>query len=59
MSYILQHVSKSYCPNCNKKVKLLCPKDTLEIRNLPAFYICFDCNLVDEIGVGEVKYTSE
>lgn len=59
MRYIIQDVTKSHCPNCNKTVKLLCLNDASEMHNSPAFYICFDCNFVGEIGVGRVEQASK
>lgn len=51
--YILQKVEKSYCPKCHHLVYLLCDGDFK--KGKPAFYICFDCKYIGEVGVGAVK----
>lgn len=56
MSYIIQDVLQSYCPDCGKNVKLLCSENITEEQK-PAFYICFGCQFVGEVGVGKVKHT--
>jgi hypothetical protein len=50
--YILQNLSGSICPYCKKYVYLLIGEN-IEKRK-PAFYICFDCETVFEVGVGPV-----
>jgi len=51
--YIIQLTNKSYCPRCNQNVHLLIHGGVQEVQK-PMFYICFKCEKVYEIGVGEV-----
>ncbi|WP_157052520.1 hypothetical protein [Ornithinibacillus contaminans] len=53
--YIIQNTEKSFCPKCNKTVQIMFS----EKPKSPAFYICFDCKFVGQIGVGEIRYTLE
>lgn len=50
-NYIIQLTQSSCCPNCNNLVHLLCDKDG---REGPAFYICWNCRFIGEIGKGPV-----
>jgi predicted RNA-binding Zn-ribbon protein involved in translation (DUF1610 family) len=51
-NYILEKQAKSFCPQCNKPVWLLMHK--AEVTQLPAFYICFGCEWLGQVGVGRV-----
>jgi len=51
--YLLQADEKSFCPVCRKPVCLLCRRDG-RTRGWPWFYICFGCQLVAQVGEGEV-----
>lgn len=50
----------TYCPFCNQMAWLLCP-DILEAgsKNLPAFYICWNCKHIAQVGVGTVEEKEE
>lgn len=50
--YVIQKTDKSTCPLCGNKVRLLCDENMR--KGKPAFYICFKCEFVGEIGVGDV-----
>ena len=52
--YVLQHAEKSICPKCQKYLELLC-HEWAGPRRERAFYICFDCRVVYEVGKGEVR----
>lgn len=49
--YILSKTPKTHCLRCLKPVYMLAPEDV----SSPAFYICFDCEFVGQIGVGEIE----
>jgi hypothetical protein len=52
--YVLQRAEITYCPECNNQnVHMLCPEDYGKGDN--AFYICFRCGYVGQIGVGKVR----
>lgn len=51
-NYILQETEKSFCPECNSKVKILCDKD--DMISKPSFYFCGRCPYISEIGKGPV-----
>jgi hypothetical protein len=48
--YHLVECDKSFCPTCGEKAMLLC-SDLVT----PAFYICWNCRMVAEVGVGPIK----
>lgn len=48
--YELLNTEKSCCPWCNKPVDLLRNNDTTS----PAFFICFPCRFVAQVGVGPI-----
>ena len=52
--YVIEEVQSTRCPRCNDNVKILM-EDSISSRTLPAFYICFPCEYVGQIGVGEVR----
>jgi predicted RNA-binding Zn-ribbon protein involved in translation (DUF1610 family) len=54
--YVLQKTEKSFCPGCGKPVYLLCQDD---VKFHPAFYICFDCTFVGQVGIGKVNVVSD
>ena len=49
--YILQPTEKSFCPKCHANVWMLCEENFEGV----AFYICFDCKYIGEVGKGPVK----
>jgi len=51
--YALAPTTKSYCPECHKTVHLLC-LDNGTPTDKPAFFICFGCTWVGEVGKGPV-----
>jgi hypothetical protein len=51
-NYIVQLTQSSYCPHCNERVSLLSDKDG---KKFPAFYICWNCEHISEIGKGPVQ----
>jgi len=51
--YMRIKTEKSFCPHCSRNVELLCS----DAKNSPMFYICWDCKLIAEVGIGEVKIT--
>ena len=55
--YVLQQATSSSCKYCHGYVFLLIEKDPNEIERMyaPAFYICFHCEKVFQVGVGEVE----
>lgn len=55
-AYTLTPASKTRCPGGHTNVHLLAHKDMDPGR--PAFYICFDCRFVGEVGVGPVSQPS-
>lgn len=55
MAYTLlppEMVEKSHCPHCYELVGLLMDEDR---PKKPAFYICFKCEQVFQVGVGSVR----
>lgn len=58
MYYVLQLASQSHCKYCRNPVRLLCNQAGWIDRSHPAFYICFTCNKVFQVGVGEVEAES-
>ena len=58
MEYVLQKAGKSYCKYCDESVYLLIEKDSGFLPH-PVFYICFDCEKVFHVGVGEVEFISD
>ena len=54
-NYILQKTEKSFCPICNSKVSLLIARI---VKLGPAFFICFHCNYIAEVGKGPVTIPS-
>jgi len=52
-NYVLQKAEKSYCPDCNNNVFLLATQEFL--KNDPAFYICFECQRIAEVGVRPIE----
>jgi hypothetical protein len=55
--YELIKTDNSFCPLCKKTVSLLCPIDIMP-NHLPAFYICFRCKQIGQVGVGQVPKQS-
>ena len=51
--YVLQKADSSFCLECHSPVSLLCHKDFG--GDTPAFYICFKCESVGQVGVGPVE----
>lgn len=51
--YVIQETEKSRCSKCNSLVFLLSNFD--EADEKPAFYICFKCQNVSQVGVGHVQ----
>ena len=51
--YVLQEADGSFCKECHSPVSLLCHKDFA--GDTPAFYICFKCGSVGQVGVGPVE----
>jgi hypothetical protein len=47
---------KSVCPKCRKSVELLSSE---ACRSLPAFYICWDCRWIGQVGMGPVTVDDE
>ncbi|MCL4304232.1 MAG: DUF551 domain-containing protein [Anaerolineae bacterium] len=50
--YVLQKTEKSYCPSCNSLASLFCPKSFNGTE--PAYYLCFGCGYIGQVGVGPV-----
>ena len=50
--YVIQPTDKSFCMKCGNPLHLLCDKD---LRDKPAFYICFNCKQVTEVGKGVIS----
>ena len=48
--YYIVKTEKTTCLNCKQKVFLLA---TMFLTG-PAFYVCFHCQIISEIGVGKV-----
>ena len=53
MKYSVSKLQDSFCPNCNRNVSLLSD------GNGPSFFICFDCQYVGHVGVGQVSESPE
>jgi len=51
-NYVIMQTQSSFCPNCNNLVYLLGDKDGKE---KPAFFICWSCHFIGEVGKGPVK----
>lgn len=49
--YVYQLTDSSFCPNCNSPVHLLHPINSIG----STFYVCFDCKLIVQVGVGPVQ----
>ncbi len=49
--YNLIKTTGSFCPKCDKEVYLLSHHDGIEE---PAFFICFDCKTIGQVGIGKV-----
>lgn len=56
-NYVLQLDEKSFCPQCEKPVDLLCDNEG-NVRK-PWFYICWACKTVAQVGVGPVGREGE
>lgn len=55
-SYTLTLADHSYCPMCGKHPVLLADADMSPMSSFkPAFYICFDCRFIGEVGKGPVE----
>jgi DNA-directed RNA polymerase subunit RPC12/RpoP len=52
--YVLTDTEKTRCPHCGANVTLLSHARKFE----PAFYICWHCRKVFQVGVGEVQKES-
>lgn len=52
--YLLQLAEGTTCPGCHSTVYLLIRVDG-KVGGLPAFYICFACRTVAEVGKGPVE----
>lgn len=50
MRYVLQLAEKSHCKDCGSVVSLLIKYD----GNGPAFYVCWQCKTVAQVGKGLV-----
>lgn len=48
--YMLTTSSSSFCPHCQRRVKLL----ATESVSPPAFFVCFPCQFIGQIGRGVV-----
>jgi hypothetical protein len=55
-SYILQKTDSSFCPTCRNSVSLLTHGTSISKAKKVAFYICFKCQFVAEIGRGKVDW---
>jgi hypothetical protein len=54
MYYIIQNAPRTTCKYCHAPVSLLCNEAGWTDRAHPAFYICFGCKRVFNVGAGEV-----
>ena len=52
--FVIQTTEKTFCPKCNGPLDLLCHEWAGPQRER-AFYICWNCKLVHEVGKGEVR----
>ena len=52
--WVLADCPKSRCPDCHGTVTLLSKNDAM-----PAFYICWTCKAVAEVGSGPVRKETE
>lgn len=50
--YVLHQTEKSFCPDCGSQVHLLISDEDTHLK--PAFYICFFCQFIGEVGVSPV-----
>jgi predicted RNA-binding Zn-ribbon protein involved in translation (DUF1610 family) len=57
MAYILQKADNTLCPNCGKTVQLLCKESLFSTGSM--FYICWFCEKIFQVGIGEVKKAEE
>jgi len=51
--YTLQESTSSRCKECSRYVHLLIEKNPSP-RDTPVFFICFECAMVSQAGVGEL-----
>lgn len=54
-NYILQKTTKSKCNKCHTPVFLLCKINGYIDSLHPAFYVCFKCEIIVQVGRGEVQ----
>ncbi len=54
-AYTIQMSQVTSCPKCGSKTYLLLGK----MSNDPAFYICFNCTWVGQLGIGEVVMSNK
>jgi len=54
--YIFFKTESSFCPECSENAYLLTSDEN---KGKPAFYICFNCKFVGEVGVGRVRTERE
>jgi len=52
--YTTLHAESSFCSKCDKTLILLSRVD-FELTGAAMFYICWDCRLLFEVGVGRVE----
>jgi hypothetical protein len=52
--WIMQESKGSTCPSCKKTVDLLCPASLSVAFYTVAFYICWTCKTIAEVGIGPV-----
>lgn len=57
-NYVIQQTEKSNCHVCGKPLYLM-SNWNMQKDNPPAFYICFDCKSIREVGVGIVRPLKE
>ena len=50
--YELIQTDHSFCPHCGVAARLFCPTDTDPQK--PAYYLCFGCGYIGQVGVGPV-----
>jgi hypothetical protein len=55
MRYVLQKAGKAYCKYCDESIYLLIEEAPFAPGG-PVFYICFDCQKIFHVGVGEVEF---
>lgn len=49
--YLLILTTKSFCPYCNKHLRLLQREDCKGVM----FYVCWTCHTIFQVGKGEIK----